>query len=101
MGDDTQLGHASSLQSGQRIADGKHYHGSPAQETAADYCPIEPEMDCTATAAGDLCALAARRSCSRLLPLPIVILNYWYPYFAQYRRRQPQLTDAAIVADCR
>ena len=41
MGDDTQLGHASSLQSGQRMPDGKRYHGSPAVETTADYCPIE------------------------------------------------------------
>jgi non-ribosomal peptide synthetase-like protein len=41
MGDNTQLGHASSLQSGQRVPDGKHYHGSPAVETFSDYCPIE------------------------------------------------------------
>ena len=41
MGDDTQLGHASSLQSGQRVPDGKRYHGSPAVETTSDYCPIE------------------------------------------------------------
>ena len=41
MGDNTQLGHASSLQSGQRVPDGKHYHGSPAVETSADFCPIE------------------------------------------------------------
>jgi non-ribosomal peptide synthetase-like protein len=41
MGDDTQLGHASSLQSAQRLPDGKRYHGSPAVETASDYCPIE------------------------------------------------------------
>jgi non-ribosomal peptide synthetase-like protein len=41
MGDNTQLGHASSLQSGQRVPDGKHYHGSPAVETSSNYCPIE------------------------------------------------------------
>jgi acetyltransferase-like isoleucine patch superfamily enzyme len=41
MGDNTQLGHASSLQSGQRVPDDKHYHGSPAIETFSDYCPIE------------------------------------------------------------
>ena len=41
MGDNTQLGHASSLQSGQRVPDGKRYHGSPAVETTSDYCPIE------------------------------------------------------------
>ena len=47
MGDDTQLGHASSLQSGQRVPDGKRYHGSPAVETTSDYCPIE-SMECGA-----------------------------------------------------
>jgi non-ribosomal peptide synthetase-like protein len=41
MGDNTQLGHASSLQSGQCVPDGKRYHGSPAVETSSDYCPIE------------------------------------------------------------
>ena len=41
MGDNTQLGHASSLQSGQRVPDGKRYHGSPAVETSSDFCPIE------------------------------------------------------------
>jgi non-ribosomal peptide synthetase-like protein len=41
MGNDTQLGHASSLQSGQRVPDGKHYHGSPAIETTSDHCVIE------------------------------------------------------------
>ncbi|MEZ5648909.1 MAG: amino acid adenylation domain-containing protein, partial [Alphaproteobacteria bacterium] len=41
MGDNTQLGHVSSLQSGQRVPDGKHYHGSPAVETSSNYCQIE------------------------------------------------------------
>src|SRR5947209_7788604 len=41
MGDGTQLGHASSLQSGQRVRDGKRYHGSPAVETTSNYCPLE------------------------------------------------------------
>jgi non-ribosomal peptide synthetase-like protein len=41
MGNNTQLGHASSLQSGQHVPDGKRYHGSPAVETSFDYCPIE------------------------------------------------------------
>jgi len=41
IGDGGRLGHASSLQSGQRILDGKRYHGSPAQETQADYRSVE------------------------------------------------------------
>jgi non-ribosomal peptide synthetase-like protein len=37
MEDGAQLAHSSSLQSGQRIPRDKRYHGSPAQETTADY----------------------------------------------------------------
>jgi non-ribosomal peptide synthetase-like protein len=33
----SQLGHASSLHTGQRLAAGRRYHGSPAQETDANY----------------------------------------------------------------
>lgn len=43
MGERSQLGHASSLQSGQRVPDGKRYHGSPAVETTTDYCRIGNE----------------------------------------------------------
>ena len=46
MEDDTQLGHTSSLHDGQRVPQGKHYHGCPAQETTADYCAVEPRV-CT------------------------------------------------------
>ena len=47
IGDFGQLGHASSLQSGQRVPPGKRYHGSPAEETTtnfrlADGAPITP-----------------------------------------------------------
>ena len=37
IGDFGQLGHASSLQSGQRIPAGKRYHGSPAEETTTNF----------------------------------------------------------------
>lgn len=40
LGEGGQLGHASLLQSGQRVPAGKRYHGSPAVETASDYCRI-------------------------------------------------------------
>jgi non-ribosomal peptide synthetase-like protein len=43
MGARSQLGHASSLQSGQRVPAGRRYHGSPAVETTSDYCRIENE----------------------------------------------------------
>jgi len=41
MEDDTQLAHVSSLQSHQVIPAGKHYHGSPAEETTTDFCKLE------------------------------------------------------------
>ncbi len=37
IGDFAQLGHASSLQRGQRVPDGKRYHGSPAEETTSNF----------------------------------------------------------------
>ncbi|MGN8020274.1 Pls/PosA family non-ribosomal peptide synthetase [Phyllobacterium sp. 22229] len=40
MGDRAQLGHSSSLQRGQSIPDGAHWHGSPAVPTTADYCKV-------------------------------------------------------------
>jgi non-ribosomal peptide synthetase-like protein len=43
MGDRSQLGHASSLQSGQRVPDDRRYHGSPAVDTTTDYCRIDNE----------------------------------------------------------
>ena len=37
LGDFAELGHASSLQRGQRVPHGKRYHGSPAEETATQF----------------------------------------------------------------
>ncbi|MFI6492896.1 Pls/PosA family non-ribosomal peptide synthetase [Streptomyces sp. NPDC050564] len=42
MGDGAQLGHTSTLYSGQAIPDGQRWHGSPAQPTEHDYLRIEP-----------------------------------------------------------
>jgi non-ribosomal peptide synthetase-like protein len=41
MGDWTQLGHASSLHSGQAVPDGERWHGTPGQQTEADFLTIE------------------------------------------------------------
>jgi non-ribosomal peptide synthetase-like protein len=37
MGDGAQLGHTSSLHSGQAVPAGEHWHGSPAERTTVDY----------------------------------------------------------------
>ncbi|MFD3418203.1 Pls/PosA family non-ribosomal peptide synthetase [Streptomyces decoyicus] len=42
LGDGAQLGHASSLHSGQMVPDGEHWHGSPAQRTDVDYRAVGP-----------------------------------------------------------
>ena len=42
LGDGAQLGHASSLHSGQAVPDGEHWHGSPAQRADVDYRAVGP-----------------------------------------------------------
>jgi non-ribosomal peptide synthetase-like protein len=43
MGDGTQLGHASSLHSGQTVPDGQHWHGSPGRQTTKDnFLTVDP-----------------------------------------------------------
>ena len=79
MGDDTQLGHASSLQSGQRVPDGKHYHGSPAVETTSNYCPIESREVGTLRSA-TFTALELAALILVAVPLPIVAYSFWDQY---------------------
>jgi non-ribosomal peptide synthetase-like protein len=42
MGDGAQLGHSSSLHSGQSVPDGERWHGSPAQRTETNYLRVAP-----------------------------------------------------------
>ena len=42
MGDGAQLGHTSSLHSGQAVPAGEHWHGSPAERTDVDYRTVDP-----------------------------------------------------------
>ena len=42
MGDGAQLGHASSLHSGETVPAGERWHGSPAQRTEVDYLRVPP-----------------------------------------------------------
>ncbi|WP_079194536.1 Pls/PosA family non-ribosomal peptide synthetase [Streptomyces sp. CB02923] len=41
LGDGAQLGHASSLHTGQAVPAGEHWHGSPAQRTDLDYRTLD------------------------------------------------------------
>ncbi|GAA4232157.1 non-ribosomal peptide synthetase [Actinomadura meridiana] len=45
MGDDTQLGHASSLHTGQVVPSGERWHGCPARPTGSTYLRVPPR-DC-------------------------------------------------------
>jgi non-ribosomal peptide synthetase-like protein len=82
MEDDAQLGHASSLQTGQKLQRGRRYNGSPAQETSADYRRVEP-MRCT-TLRRSVYALA-QLAIPFLVVLPLLILALYLlvPYAAQ------------------
>jgi non-ribosomal peptide synthetase-like protein len=42
MGDAAQLGHSSSLHSGQAVPGGERWHGSPGRRTEVDYKTVEP-----------------------------------------------------------
>lgn len=52
MGDGAQLGHTSTLYSGQAVPDGQSWHGSPAQLTQHDYLRIGPAACGTLRRAG-------------------------------------------------
>jgi non-ribosomal peptide synthetase-like protein len=81
MGNHTQLGHASSLQSGQSIPDGKRYHGSPAVETSSDYCPIE-NVECSSLRRGLYEAFQLAALFAVAVPVPLVALAVWDQYSA-------------------
>jgi non-ribosomal peptide synthetase-like protein len=82
MEDDTQLGTASSLHDGQRVPQGKHFHGTPAQETTADYCPVEPKT-CTAFRRWAY-AILLLGAWFAFIPVPFLIAYYWGPVLYDY-----------------
>jgi non-ribosomal peptide synthetase-like protein len=77
MEDGTQLGHASSLQSGQRAFKGRRYHGSPAQETSANYCDIDGK-NCTPLRRAIFSALELISVVAIYVPLSIMVSYYLY-----------------------
>ena len=89
MGDNTQLGHASSLQSGQRVPDGKRYHGSPAIETTSDYCPIE-RMDCGVLRSIVYSTLELAALILVAVPAPIMAYYALGGLFRRRRRGRPR-----------
>jgi non-ribosomal peptide synthetase-like protein len=95
MGDDSQLGHGSSLQSGQCVPDGKHFHGSPAVETSADYCPIEKGATATLRRAV-YSALQIAGTVLIAVPLPIFLLSLWEHHSATIAGDGAAAFDASL-----
>ncbi|WP_439924520.1 Pls/PosA family non-ribosomal peptide synthetase [Nitrobacter sp. JJSN] len=94
--DRAQLGHASSLQTCQRAAEGKHYHGSPAQETTANYCTVEARS-CTPLrrvlySTGQLIGVFAV-----MLPLATLLLYHLLPYLDRINSRTLLLHEPVAV----
>ena len=82
MEDDTQLGHASSLHDGQRIPQGKHYHGCPGRETTANYCAIEPRT-CTPLRRWSY-ALVPLIAGFALMPIAVLAIYAVFPVFYEF-----------------
>jgi non-ribosomal peptide synthetase-like protein len=80
MEDNAQLGHASSLHAGQRVPKGRHYHGSPAQETTANYCTVEP-LDCSAFRRAAYTAVQFIGIFGIVIPAAILLAYVLIPYF--------------------
>jgi non-ribosomal peptide synthetase-like protein len=74
MGDGAQLGHASTLASGQEVPAGARWHGSPAQPTTVDYRRVAPLPGSTRRRA-TFAALAAAGVLLVALPLVSGILS--------------------------
>ena len=80
MGNDSQLGHSSALLSGQRVPDGKRYHGSPAQETQPNFRFVEAR----ATSRLRRVLYTAYQLIPGLViygPVAIMALYHLFPYF--------------------
>ncbi|MDD9381223.1 phosphopantetheine-binding protein [Streptomyces sp. ZAF1911] len=84
MGDEAQLGHASSLHSGQTVPAGERWHGSPAEPTGTDFRTVGAVDVSTARkiryTAGQLLALMLvylplTAGCATALPTPLSQLN--------------------------
>jgi non-ribosomal peptide synthetase-like protein len=76
IGDNAQLGHSSSLQRGQSIPDGEHWHGSPPVPTTADYCKVRnvnpSHVRRVLYETAQLVALF-----TLVTPLPLLFHSYW------------------------
>ncbi|HHI82198.1 MAG TPA: peptide synthetase, partial [Rhizobiales bacterium] len=93
IGDGGQLGHVSSLQSGQTIPAGTNMHGSPAEPTDADYCKIE-RLHCSELRRWSytLCLFALSFFVSA--PLAVIVFYWFLPIATSYVSAGQGLADA-------
>ena len=75
--DGAQLGHASSLHSGQRALKGKRYHGSPVQEATANFCDIDPRT-CSPLRRALYSAVQLTGVLAIYMPLFLISIYYLY-----------------------
>ncbi len=76
VGNGAQLGHASSLQSGQSIPAGERAHGSPAVPTTANYCTV-PNEPCSAFRRMVYETIQLVGLFAIAMPLPLLAMSYW------------------------
>jgi non-ribosomal peptide synthetase-like protein len=74
LGDGSQLGHVSSLHTGQKVPAGERWHGSPAQRTNVDYRLLE-SVPCS-TSRRALFSAAQLLNVLVALPLAVFLLTY-------------------------
>lgn len=100
MGDGAQLGHASSLHSGQRVPDGERWHGSPGQPTEVDYRTVGP-ADCPTRKRTAYCVLQLLSLLVVYLPLAmggVSLLLTGVPQLQTLLNPQP-MANPAFYAD--
>jgi non-ribosomal peptide synthetase-like protein len=95
MGDGAQLGHASSLHSGQAVPAGERWHGSPAQRAAVDYRAAGP-APCGGWRRATYSALQLLRMLTVNLPLATGVLVGLFavvPWLAALDTAPPAVTS--------
>ena len=101
MGDGAQLGHASSLHTGQAVPAGERWHGSPGQPTEVDYRAAGP-ADCGTWRRATYSVVQLLRVLLLNLPLAfggLVALLTAVPWLAALESAPPALTSGTFYRD--
>ena len=98
MGDGAQLGHGSSLQRGQVIPDGEHWHGSPAVKSNADYSKVR---GVTLSRGRRIIYEAVQLIFlfTVITPLPLIIQTYWENVGDGYQETIGLVAIGALVVE--